>query len=644
MGRVKRGVVGTSRYARKLRQAIHEAAHDPEQRPVLISGEPGLGKDNITALIHYGSHQRRQLLIRYEPIDLQSNAAALLDNLGDHSVLINKVDQIEAPLRQRLIAMALGKDTSFRGRMLFTSESCQADLDGFSLQIRVPPLRVRRSDLGDWLRYFLRLTSRELGWRTTPEVPEAVVRRLQNHDFPDNLSELELLTERALRQTRQQAGGLLPNVLPEVVFWTGTPNQKLRFDLWRWRPRWREWMRAPQLWNALLYGVVSWLFVVVNLALWLGPQARADNAVLKLFWAWWWPLILLSFPLVGRLWCAVCPFMVWGRIAQQLTPWRKRIWPHGDNDRWAAPVLSAGFALILVWEEVWNLENTAWLSSCLLLLITAGAVGGSLLFEKRFWCRHLCPVGGMNGLFAKLSILELRAEAGTCSGSCSSYACFKGGPAEGEGLASQGCPLGTTLPISATTATGAVHDLCAGMPEPFRSAADPTSCRRFATGHDATERRTRFGAGAPWWHLSASLGAAAELAPFRPRVAARWTSAASVEHGNVGSCTSSDGRDLGKTRLALCRLAVALVPAVGKTPADRDARSGNHLSSGLAPVVGGSPCDRFLPKPGDQHRRHWIHRAHQTLQGRQIGKLEIGHHDDGADRLGRTLADWCLTP
>ena len=202
-------------------------------------------------------------------------------------------------------------------------------------------------------------------------------------------------------------------------------------------------MRAPALWNTLLFGLVSWLFVAVNLALWLGPQNRAANPMLTLFWAWWWPLILLSYPLVGRLWCAICPFMVWGQIAQKLTPWHKKSWPHGDTDRWGAPVLAAGFAAILLWEEVWNLENTAWLSSCLLLLITAGAVIGSTVFEKRFWCRYLCPVGGMNGLFAKLSILELRAEAGTCSGSCSSYACFKGGPADGEGLASEGCPLGT---------------------------------------------------------------------------------------------------------------------------------------------------------------------------------------------------------
>jgi NAD-dependent dihydropyrimidine dehydrogenase PreA subunit len=184
----------------------------------------------------------------------------------------------------------------------------------------------------------------------------------------------------------------------------------------------------------------------VNLWLWLGPQDRAHNGGLNLFWAWWWPLILLTYPLVGRLWCSFCPFMVWGEIVQRLARllgWQPQRWPRGDSDRWAAPLLAAGFAAILLWEAVGNLENTAWLSSCLLLLITAGAVVGSLAFEKRFWCRYLCPVGGMNGLFAKLAISELRAQIGTCSGSCTSFACFKGGPAEGEGYATAGCPVGT---------------------------------------------------------------------------------------------------------------------------------------------------------------------------------------------------------
>lgn len=42
---------------------------------------------------------------------------------------------------------------------------------------------------------------------------------------------------------------------------------------------------------------------------------------------------------------------------------------------------------ILVWEEVWDLPDSAALSSWLLLLITAGAMVGSWFFERRIWCR-----------------------------------------------------------------------------------------------------------------------------------------------------------------------------------------------------------------------------------------------------------------
>lgn len=48
-------------------------------------------------------------------------------------------------------------------------------------------------------------------------------------------------------------------------------------------------------------------------------------------------------------------------------------------------------------QEVWDLPQTAYLSSWLLLLITAGAVVCSAFFERRLWCRFLCPIGGMNG-------------------------------------------------------------------------------------------------------------------------------------------------------------------------------------------------------------------------------------------------------
>ena len=453
VGRARRGVVGSSRYARNLRDAVRQASEDPQRRPVLISGEPGLEKDNLAALIHFGSADRQQLMLRFDGGLLRpdghelfgghDHGPLLLELLGRGALLIDQLDQAPAPLQHRLLELA--SSTTFEGRLFFTAEQALPAFDRCCTLIRVPPLRVRRQDLGEWLRYGVRQRSRKLGWQHPPQVSEGVVKRLQSYDFPNNIRELETLIYRALQQVRRQ-GVQWPAVLPEDVFWTSPRQQRSRFDLWRWKPQLREWMRAPWLWNGLLFGLVSWVFVLLNLWLWLGPQDRAHNGALNLFWAWWWPLILLSFPLVGRLWCSFCPFMVWGEIVQRVARalgWSPPRWPRGNSDDWASPLLAAGFAAILLWEEVWNLQNTAWLSSCLLLLITAGAVIGSLRFEKRFWCRYLCPVGGMNGLFAKLSILELRAQVGTCSGSCSSYACFKGGPADGEGLATAGCPLGT---------------------------------------------------------------------------------------------------------------------------------------------------------------------------------------------------------
>ena len=464
LGRARRGIVGSSRYAQNLRESIRRASAAVDGRAVLISGEPGLEKDNIAALIHFGSSARKQLLVRLNAALLRPDGAelfasgagelSLLACLGAGSLLIDQVDLAPAALRPLLLQLARdgswrdpdqpGRRFVFPGRVFFTAEKALPDLDGCCQLIRVPPLRVRRQDLGEWLRYGVRQKALSLGWSRPPSVSEELVKRLQTYDFPGNLRELSQLIERALRQC---GAGRYPEMLPDDVFWTGRRGpQRTRFDLWRWKPQLRDWMRSPRLWNGLLFGLVSWVFVLVNLWLWLGPQDRQHNGALNLFWAWWWPLILLAYPLVGRLWCSFCPFMVWGEISQRLARrlgYQPQRWPRGETDRWAAPALAAGFAAILIWEELGDLVNTAWLSSCLLLLITAGAVIGSLRFEKRFWCRYLCPIGGMNGLFAKLAISELRAQVGTCSGSCSSYACFKGGPAAGEGLATEGCPLGT---------------------------------------------------------------------------------------------------------------------------------------------------------------------------------------------------------
>jgi polyferredoxin len=266
------------------------------------------------------------------------------------------------------------------------------------------------------------------------------LRRLQSYDFPGNLKELKNLVERAIVQAGKG------RELTEEIFWAAqTKKKQFRVNLLNLYPGLRRFLRSDWWPDRINYGftVVGFAFIVG--VLFLGPQTRDRNFALNLFWAWWWPIGLFIFPFFGRVWCAVCPFMIYGEITQKLSLWlfprQLQRWPREKAEKWGGWFLFGLFTLIFLWEELWNLENTAYLSACLLLLITSGAMIFSALFERRFWCRYLCPIGGMNGLFAKLSMTELRAQQGICSATCTTYQCYKGGAEKGEGMETYGCPL-----------------------------------------------------------------------------------------------------------------------------------------------------------------------------------------------------------
>ena len=105
-------------------------------------------------------------------------------------------------------------------------------------------------------------------------------------------------------------------------------------------------MRSPRLWNVLLFGLVSWLFVAVNLWLWWGPQERASNGALNLFGPGGGP-DPAGLSAGGAAVVLLCPFMVWGEIAQGIAKrlgWQPRSWPRGEHDDWASPLLASASA------------------------------------------------------------------------------------------------------------------------------------------------------------------------------------------------------------------------------------------------------------------------------------------------------------
>ena len=462
VSKAKRGVIGKSRYATKLRSQIKQASQTRES--VLLFGEPGLEKDNLAALIHFGSAYRRQPIIKVDCAKLQISGAelfgrsggkpGLIASLQEGTLVLNNIHLLPKELLPAIANLVetntytpvqrpggeISEPQTNQARIILISEQTIPAIDSVvDNLIKVPPLRVRKADIDEQINYYLNLIGRDKCLRKTKITPEAV-RNLQAYDFPNNLRELESTVERALTQLEG-----CDDITEEVVWQSQSKKKQYRLNLLNRYPKLRYFLRSDWFPYRINYGLVFGFYTLVVIVLFVAPQNRQENFALNLFWAWWWPLILIGFPFVGRLWCAVCPFMIYGEITQKLSlilfPRQLKKWPRHSAEQWGGWFLFGLFALILLWEELWNLENTAYLSACLLLLITAGAMIFSAIFERRFWCRYLCPIGGMNGLFAKLSMTELRAQQGTCSAECTTYQCYKGGPAKGEGQETNGCPL-----------------------------------------------------------------------------------------------------------------------------------------------------------------------------------------------------------
>jgi polyferredoxin len=363
----------------------------------------------------------------------------LLAWLGEGTLILTNIHKAKPEL-MIVLSQYLGPNASQHSlaRFVFTAEKPVAWLAEVSL-IKVPPLRLRIADVQQLTKRFVRRAARRRSLNQLM-LTQPALWRLESYSFPNNVTELEAIVERAVAQADPQA-----TELTGEMFWFAAPGRDQSSTNLLVLPWLKALLRSGWWPEKLNFRIIAPAYAVILIVLFLGPQARNNNVVLTVFWSWWWAGSLLVYPFLGRIWCSVCPFMIYGELVQR---WRLnnhavlRKWPRAQVEKWGPWFLLSLFAIILTWEEVWDLHNSAAASASLLLLITAGAMTCSWVFERRLWCRFLCPIGGMNGMFAKLSMTEVRALPGVCAGNCDTYHCLKGGPAElPEGQETAGCPI-----------------------------------------------------------------------------------------------------------------------------------------------------------------------------------------------------------
>lgn len=208
-----------------------------------------------------------------------------------------------------------------------------------------------------------------------------------------------------------------------------------------------ELTRVPFVKRLLTSRWVPWLFIAMTLPIFLlailtglfGTPAGSRNFGIIFVWIVWWALlILVMVPFAGRAWCAICPIPAPGEWFQR----RALVQPRGGSKLYT---LGRKFPRRL--KNIW-LQNAAFLSVALfsivilttpfvtalvLLAFVVLAMATSMLFERRVFCRYLCPVGGFIGLYSQVAPIEVRVkDAAVCKthtektcyvGSDSGYGC-----------------------------------------------------------------------------------------------------------------------------------------------------------------------------------------------------------------------------
>lgn len=147
---------------------------------------------------------------------------------------------------------------------------------------------------------------------------------------------------------------------------------------------------------------------------------RNTNLAALIVWSLWWPLVIVSSVLFGRIWCQVCPMelvnTVFGKIGLKRKP------PAFLTSGWGVTVVYA-LALLGFIRTVWAHRYPERMALFFLFLLTSAVITG-LVYEKRTFCSYLCPVGRLLGLYGCCSTLEWRVRDQAVCEACRTKDCI----------------------------------------------------------------------------------------------------------------------------------------------------------------------------------------------------------------------------
>ncbi|PIN80205.1 hypothetical protein COV11_04435 [Candidatus Woesearchaeota archaeon CG10_big_fil_rev_8_21_14_0_10_30_7] len=141
---------------------------------------------------------------------------------------------------------------------------------------------------------------------------------------------------------------------------------------------------------------------------------------LFIIWTLWWPFLYISVLFFSRVWCGfLCPLGLANEYGDKLRK-GKTI----NMNKWSFLPFVLFFVIVFL-EQISGLflSNTVTLIFFILFFSTAFIFG--LLFTRWSFCKYICPIGVLLGVFSRLSFLGLRTQEEKCK-VCTTRDCLTG--------------------------------------------------------------------------------------------------------------------------------------------------------------------------------------------------------------------------
>lgn len=473
---------GRSKYIQNLRSFAEKTVEN--NLPVLLIGEKGTGKSTLASYIYEKNRHKQNKFITTDCSSIpqistgqdgisqktdeimlgllqestifghlkgsltfaKTNELGYIEVAEGGTIVIENIDELTLSVQNKLLTYLktglfkrIGSNEQIKSnvRVIFT---CGTDIEelvnhGYFRKelydflipqsIVLIPIRKRKRDIHELVEHFIEKHNESEGKKVMAMTKEAM-NILLDYDWPNNIDELEGVIRRAVSLCEEYA--ITPSHISLGPISTETTG--IGFNLLKLEPI-RRFILSKLYPNVFRVATEIIYFLVIWLLL-FDFNGYAENTSL-LVWGIGWPLIVISLLLTSRLFCGLCPFRAIAEMIQKIINLKLK---SPDFIKTYGPYIGVfGFALILCSEHITDMPNYPLATAILLLSILGFTVIFYILYGSASWCRYICPLGLMNGIYSKLSIIEIRANTNVCYSECKHPACYKGTDEE------KGCPM-----------------------------------------------------------------------------------------------------------------------------------------------------------------------------------------------------------